>query len=116
MIDETLIRRVALALPGAEEEVHRNKPSFRVRGRIFAVWWRDEARLVLKFDAAVQVDLTTARPEIFGLNAWSKQGWTDVHTRGLEAAELSTLLEAAWTQVVPKSWVRKRLDEEGEPT
>ena len=36
MVTDTVVRRPALALPGAAEQEHHGLPSFRVAGRIFA--------------------------------------------------------------------------------
>ena len=35
-------RRLALSLPGAAEQDHHGRPSFRVRGKIFATLWDTE--------------------------------------------------------------------------
>ncbi len=39
MIDAQAVRRLALGPPGAVEHDHHGRPSFRVRGRIFATLW-----------------------------------------------------------------------------
>ena len=48
------VRKLALALPEAEEQAHFDKPSFRVRGKIFATLWEKEKRAVLKLSLEEQ--------------------------------------------------------------
>ena len=80
-------RRLALSLPGAVEQDHHGRPSFRVRGKIFATLWTpeelnvmvDESRILSAVDeapdtcsavqwgkrlAAVKVRLPEAEPEL----------------------------------------------------
>ena len=55
-------RRLALSLPDAVEQDHHGRPSFRVRGKIFATLWTpeelnvmvDESRILSAVDEAPQ--------------------------------------------------------------
>ncbi len=42
MLSPDEARRLALALPRATEQDHHGRPSFRVRGRIFATLWDEQ--------------------------------------------------------------------------
>jgi hypothetical protein len=80
-------RRLALSLPDAVEQDHHGRPSFRVKGKIFATLWTpeelnvmvDESRILSAVDeapatcsevmwgkrlAAVKVQLPDADPEL----------------------------------------------------
>lgn len=111
MIDDAAFRRLALLLPGAEERDHRGHPSFRVREKIFATLWPNENRAVLKLGIEDQADLVNSKPDAFSLNAWSKQGWTNVHLAHVTPAECRQLLEEAWRIVAPQKLAR-HYDEE----
>ena len=101
-------RKLALALPEAEEVDHRGRPSFRVRGAIFATLWPEELRGVLKLDVQDQADLVSTDAQTFSLNAWSKQGWTNVNLKTITPRECRRLIEEAWREVAPTKLVRLR--------
>ncbi len=105
MIDASNARKLALSLPEAEEQDHRGHPSFRVRGKIFATLWPDEQRAVVKLPVADQAALVGGDPKAFSLNAWSRQGWTNVDLKHVSASQLAALLGLAWSQVAPKKLV-----------
>jgi hypothetical protein len=99
MLSAADARALALSLPGATERDHHGRPSFRVRGRIFATLWSPTALNVMLADdliraavasepgacvprywgarlAAVQVDLELADPELVRdllQAAWSRR-------------------------------------------
>ena len=106
MLDPKSFQKLALSLPEAEEQDHRGHPSFRVREKIFATLWPDENRAVLKLRLEDQADLVSSRPKEFSLNAWSKQGWTNMHLEQITLPECRELLEQAWRTVAPKKLVR----------
>ena len=96
------VRAIALALHSAEEAGHHGRPSFRVRGRIFATLWTpsrlnvmlDEGEILAASQAhgacepflwggvprAVQVDLPLASPDL-----------------------VRELLEEAWARAAPRA-------------
>ena len=106
MIDDVAFRKLALALPEAEEQDHRGHPSFRVREKIFATLWPDEHRAALKLRIEDQSDLVSSKPQAISLNAWSKQGWTNIDLAHITQPECRELLEEAWRIVAPKKLVR----------
>ena len=104
MIDVETVRRLALALPEAEERDHRGHPSFRVGKKIFATLWPDERRTVLKLEPAEQTALTTLFPSAFAPlpGGWGRQGWTNVQLDHVEHDAFATALRTAWRSVAPK--------------
>lgn len=110
-LTESDVRRLALALPEAHEEGHFDKPSFRVRKRIFATIGDAESVVVLKIPVDDQEVLLTAKPEAFVTNAWSKQGWLGVRLDQIEEDLFEELLEGAWRRIAPKRAI-KVLEEE----
>ncbi|MGN6644708.1 MAG: MmcQ/YjbR family DNA-binding protein, partial [Verrucomicrobiota bacterium] len=81
-------------------------PAMTVKEKIFATLWPDEKRAVLKLRLEDQADLVAARSAAFSLNAWSKQGWTNLHLEKVSVAECRELVEQAWRVVAPKKLVR----------
>jgi hypothetical protein len=101
--DRQTVRGLALALPGATERPHFDRPSFRVRTRIFATLPPgDPPRAVLKLPREAQMALVASEPETFGLVGWEHQGWTSVALTNVDPGELEELVEEAWRQVAPK--------------
>jgi hypothetical protein len=88
-------RRLALALPGAEERSHRVHPDFRVGGRIFATLgapneaWAMVALLPEQQELAVDAEPEAFRP---AAGAWGRGG--------------STLVDLAR---VPDEWVERTI-------
>jgi hypothetical protein len=109
MPDRTTVRTTALSLPEAHEELHFDRPSFRVRNRIFATLPPgDPPRAVLKLPREAQQALVNAEPETFHLVGWEHQGWTGVNLAAADPEELTELIEEAWRQVAPKRLVAER--------
>jgi hypothetical protein len=102
MVDQGAFRKAALALPEAEEVDHRGHPAYAVRGKIFATLWPKENRAILKLNVLDQTDLISSSPKVFSLNAWSKQGWTNMNLEFTVISECGLLLESAWRNVAPK--------------
>ena len=72
MVNVAQARQLALSLPEAVEQDHHGRPSFRVRGRIFATLW-DEDHMNVMLDepgihTAVQSD-----PEVCAEVWWGKR-------------------------------------------
>ena len=73
------LRRLALALPGAEEKSHFDKADFRVRNKIFASL-KDDATGVIKLLPEQQAMMAEAEPQVFQplAGGWGRKGWTKV--------------------------------------
>lgn len=102
MITCEAVREIALSLPGAEEQNHWGRPSFRVRKRIFATLWEEEQRSVLKLPRTVQLEVVASSPETFSMGPWQKQGWTMVDLVHVDADQFRDLMITAWRGVVSK--------------
>lgn len=98
-------------MPGAEENAHMGHPDFRVHNRIFATLWPGKKRGVVKLSLPDQSALLRMHPKAFGLNAWSKNGATDVNLAHIEIGLLKSVIETAWRNIAPK----KLSAEHGEP-
>ncbi len=105
-LTESDVRRLALALPEALEEGHFDKPSFRIRKRIFATIGEAEGVVVLKIPVDEQEVLLQAKPDTFVTNAWSKQGWLGVRLDRIEPDLFEELLENAWRRIAPKRAIK----------
>jgi hypothetical protein len=104
-------RRLALALPEAVEQDHHGRPSFRVRGRIFATLHVADKRMVVKLTPGDQALRLETQPEVFSaVPSWGHQGWTFVALDAIGAADLKATLDLAWRGVAPKRLVSNRSD------
>lgn len=96
------VRKLALALPEAEEQAHFDKPSLRVRGKIFATLWEKEKRAVLKLSLEEQDAFVRMHPDVFAVTPWGHQGWTSVELARVDRALFGKLLVEAWRRIAPK--------------
>ena len=108
------LRRIALALPEAYEDLHRRRPAFRVEKRIFAMLgvtgnaalfsslgWDDVA--VVKLDRDDQLNMAAAWPgAVEPTETYGHHGWTYLRLPDLDEAAVALLLRLAWTHVAPK--------------
>ncbi len=100
------VRRLALSLPEAAEQDHWGRPSFRVRGRIFATVPDFEHLNVMidPFDveAAIHVDPDACAELCPGKEVRGVK----VNLRVAELSMVGDLLTAAWRRKAPKSLTR----------
>ncbi len=100
------VRKLAMALPDAEERETWGTPTFRVRGKIFAmlaeggseVWIKsthDEQRALIAMDAG-----TFFHPAYVG-----PSGWIGVRFGRADRDEVGELLVEAWRMTAPKRLV-----------
>ena len=108
------LRRIALALPQAYEDLHRRRPAFRVEKKIFAMLgvtgnpalftslgWDNVA--VVKMDRDDQLNMTAAyEGAVEPTETYGHSGWTYLWLDKLDEAALSLVLRLAWTHVAPK--------------
>jgi hypothetical protein len=104
MIDCETVRQLALALPEAEAHEHWGRPSFRVKGKIFATLWPEQQRAMLTLPTAEQAALTMLDPATFSAvpGTWGQRGSTYVELQTVETADFHEALKAAWRRVAPK--------------
>ena len=109
MLSVQLARKLALALPEAEERDHFGSPSFRVRGKIFAllsIAVQADERAILKLSLADQAVLKMADGQTFStVPQWGQHGWTCVRLAGVESVIFRGLLLQAWRQIAPKQLI-----------
>ena len=102
------VRRIALALPQAEEHDHFGRPSFRVGKKLF-VTMPQPGRANLRLPMEEHRALIAQRPAVFADVVWGQLHRTGVDLAAVDADELAELIETAWAEVAPKKLVRQRL-------
>jgi hypothetical protein len=96
MVSTARARELALALPGAVEQDHHGKPSFRVEGRIFATLW-NERRMNVMLDQEGILTAVAAHPEVCQEVWWGKRlAAAAVDLERVIERELADLLADAW--------------------
>jgi hypothetical protein len=98
------IRRVAGALPRAEEHLIRDRVKFRVGQIVFVSVSRDETVMGFAFPKEERSALVAAEPEKFQLPSAGDMRYHWVHVRldRIDERELRELIVEAWRMVVPK--------------
>ena len=108
MIDVADARRLALALPDAVEQDHHGRPSFRVRGRIFATLW-DPGHMNVMVDEPGIRTAVEAHPAACAEVWWGKRlAAVRVALARADEALLGELLEDAWERKAPARLRRAR--------
>jgi hypothetical protein len=95
------VRKVALSLPEVTEQDHWGKPSFRVKGRIFATM-QPEAKTVNLLKLAPEEQDMVVGEKAFKILAWGKQPYVQVDLATVDAALFEELLVTCWRRVAPK--------------
>jgi hypothetical protein len=101
------IRAVALSLPEAEEVPHFDRPSFRVRGKIFATLPPGGELVVLRVPELVKESLKQSDPDAHVAlpGGWDRGGWTQLAIGRMDAGKMADLVRLAWRGVAPKRLV-----------
>jgi hypothetical protein len=103
-------RKLALALPEAEERAHMDHPDFRVGGKIFAtLGYPDQSCGMVKLSPEEQHYFSKAEPDVFvpAKGAWGRRGATSVHLKAARKETLSKAIQAAWRNSAPKRLLEK---------
>jgi hypothetical protein len=88
--------QLALALPGAAEQDHHGRPSFRVDGRIFATLW-DEQHMNVMLDEGGILTAVQASPDVCSEVHWGKRlAAVRVDLERAQPKLLRELLADAW--------------------
>ena len=104
-------RKIALALPEAEERETWGHPTFRVRERMFAAMATDGTSVSIKATKEAQAALVGSEPGTFSIPAYvGHHGWVGVTLAKVDPEELRELITEAWLMTVPKRLARE-LDE-----
>jgi hypothetical protein len=104
-------RKLALALPGAEERAHMNHPDFRVGGRIFATMgYPDAGWAMVALTPEDQDALVAMSPEAFSpvKGKWGEQGATSVLLRRAKVPAVRAALAAAYEARLVKTATQGR--------
>jgi hypothetical protein len=98
------VRRIALALPEAEERLTwETDITFRVRDKIFAIGGEGADRVSVKASLETQAELIDLDPETFASSAYvGRFGWVTVDLDRVDPALLSGLIREAWRRSAPK--------------
>ncbi len=103
MITEATLRELALSFPDATEEPHFEKPSFRIKKKIFATLDLKKSLVCVKFTEMQQSVFAYDPKVIYPVpNAWGKQGWTFIDLKKVKKAVLKDALKAAYENVSKK--------------
>jgi len=101
-------RGLALSLPGALEQDHHGRPSFRVGGKIFATLWSDARMNVMLDEGGVRTVVEQA-PECCESVWWGKRlAAAGVNLQHVDEAFLRELLVDAWERKRPQHCVQAR--------
>ena len=101
-------RRLCLALPEVEEKEAWGSPTFRVKGKMFAMYLNNHhgdgrIALWLKAPPGVQQMLAAAAPDKFFVPPYQGPfGWIGVHLDHTEDAEVTAHIRQAYLMVAPK--------------
>jgi hypothetical protein len=103
-------RKLALALPEAEEREHMDHPDFRVGGKIFAtLGYPDKSCGMVKLSPEDQHYFSKAEPDVFipAKGAWGRRGATSVHLKAATKETLRNAIQAAWRNTAPTRLLQK---------
>ena len=98
------VRRLALALPEAEERVTwETDITFRVRDKIFAIGGEGSTGVSIKAGLETQAELIEMEPRTFAKSAYvGRFGWVTVDLARVDPALLESLIRDAWRRSAPK--------------
>jgi hypothetical protein len=96
-------RQLCLSLPEAEERETWGEPTFRVRGRIFAMGSIDGAFVSVKASLDDQSGLVEMDPKTFAPSAYTgRYGWVRVRLAGVGNGMAAQLVTNAWKRTAPR--------------
>jgi hypothetical protein len=96
-------RRLCLAQPEAEEVETWGEPTFRVRGRIFAIGSPEGSSVSVKASLDDQAGLIAMDPKTFAASAYTGRfGWVSVRLAGLGPRLGERLIRNAWERTAPR--------------
>jgi hypothetical protein len=109
------VRRMALALPEAEERLTwETDITFRVRDKIFAIGGEGADRVSIKAGLETQAELIELDPATFAKSAYvGRFGWITVDLDRVDPTLLESLLREAWRRTAPKRLAAALIAREG---
>jgi len=109
MADVDAVRRLALALPDAEEGTSWGTPAWRVRRKMFARLRDDGATVVVRVDRGERELLMGAEPDVFYItDHYANYNYVLVRLAAIPEDELAEVLEDSWRRAAPKTLVKAR--------
>jgi hypothetical protein len=98
------VRRIALALPAAEERLTWDTDiTFRVRDKIFAIGGEGSTHVSVKASLEAQAELLEMDPVTFARSAYvGRFGWVTVDLGRVDRPLLESLIRDAWRRTAPK--------------
>lgn len=103
------VRRIALALPGAQELQDHGGNWFNVGKKTFVLFGFPSARWIFKLPKPRQELLFEARPDVFQPFRMGAMLWSYVDVDALEADEIKSLVTDCWSEVAPRKVVKAYL-------
>ncbi|WP_135212961.1 MmcQ/YjbR family DNA-binding protein [Vitreimonas flagellata] len=109
-ITKARARKLALALEGASEVVHVDRPAFRTTRKIFATVPPDAQAVNLMFDVATQEFFCEQAPDMFSVmgGGWGRKGITVCDLKAADEATFLSALKAAHALAKPAPKKAKR--------
>ncbi len=109
MVSISTFRQLALALKDAEGLQHFDKPSFRLKGKIFATLWEAENRAMLKLSLIDQSVFCSYGDAVFFPvpGGWGRQGATFVDLKKVRKDMLKDALDVAYRGVIAPKLKKK---------
>lgn len=111
-IDFDVVREIALALPGVEEDTIHGAPSLKVRRKLLACPALHESAepnsLVVRIDGDQRADLIADEPSIYYVtDHYERYPMVLVRLASIGRDALQDLLESAWQSATSKRKARK---------
>lgn len=109
MVSALTFRKLACSFDEAVEQLHFEKPSFRVKKKIFATIDLTKNVAVLKLSEIDQsVFCSFNNAVIYPVRGtWGKQGWTTIELKTVRKDMLTDALTRAYCHVAPKRLAEK---------
>ncbi|HEX2259741.1 MAG TPA: MmcQ/YjbR family DNA-binding protein [Actinomycetota bacterium] len=106
MVNLAAVRRLALALPEAEETTSYGTPAFKVRGKLFARLREEGDILVVKCDLNEREALIQSEPETYFVTPhYQNYPYVLVRMNEIDLGALREVLTDAWRIAAPKRLV-----------
>ena len=100
------LRRHALSLPETCEVETWGRLTFRVCGRIFALFSVDGLRASVKATPEEQAVLVGTQPDVFAVAPYvGRFGWVEVTVSAADAGQVCDLVTEAWRRTAPRRLV-----------
>lgn len=102
MLSAADTRALALSFPGATEQDHHGRPSFRVHGKIFATLWSPTELNVMAGQDLIRA-AAESEPDVCSLRYWGvRLSAVQVDLTAADAELVRDLLQAAWSLRAPR--------------